>query len=647
MRLFLFSLLAVSFFASAIAQNKTVFTQRYDNRRSSWNDQETILTPSNVTPKKFGLLFTRPVDDQIYAQPLVVANLNINGATRNVVFVATVNNTLYAFNATDSSAMTPLWKANFTPSGSRVIKNTDMTGACGGNYRDFSGNMGIVGTPVIDTVAGTLFVVSRDIITATSKFEQYLHAIDIKTGKEKANSPALLTASVAGTGDGSVSGVINFDPQKQNQRPGLLLLNGVVYVAWASHCDWGPYHGWVIGYDGITLQRKYTYNDTPDGYNGGIWMSGAGPVVDDDGYIYVTTGNGSVGKNGAAGDPRNRGESLLKLKPSGSTLALINFFTPRNYAYLEQYDLDYGVDGCLLIPNTSLSLSGSKEGKLYVVDTKKMGGYTPLDDSVKQVLYVNTQNIGDKHIHGTPVYYRYTGVGQVDSEYVYVWAESDSMSQFVFNRQQNQFDIARSFKGKIKLDYGMPGAMLTISSAGKTSGTGVIWAAHAFTGDANQSLRPGVLEAFDARDVRKVLYRSSDLPNRDGVGLFAKFNHPVVANGKVYVPTFSNQLNVYGLLPSSRLLGTDDLNSLLEKLVIYPNPTSSIATIEYTLQESVQSFSVRITDMLGRSLVEKKLDNSAGTHRESILLSNLGKGIYTLFFYADGRLMKSEKLEKL
>ena len=170
-----------------------------------------------------------------------------------------------------------------------------MTGACNGNYKDFSGKMGIVGTPVIDTNTQSIYIVSRSVTkTGSPDFVQYLHVLDLITGVDKI-APVFITAQVPGSGDGSVGGVVTFNQQTANQRPALLLYQGVVYIAWSSHCDWGPYHGWIIGYDAATLARKYVYNASPDGGLTGIWMSGQAPAVDDDGFIYVSTGNGTVG----------------------------------------------------------------------------------------------------------------------------------------------------------------------------------------------------------------------------------------------------------------------------------------------------------------------------------------------------------------
>ena len=318
-------LLAVTLLTNLIASaQKSVLTQHNDNNRSGWYDNEAILNKTNVHSGSFGKIFTHAVDGQIYAQPLIRLHLAVPGkGTRNVVFVATVNNSIYAFDADSANITTPYWQINLTPANSRVISKNDETGACGGFYNDFSGNMGIVGSPVIDSTTNIMYVVARsvDLTNGGKIFKQFLHAINIKTG-EDAKTPVLMQASVKGDGDGSVNGQVSFNALHNNQRGGLLLSNGIVYIAWSSHCDWGPYHGWLIGYDKTTLQKKYVYCSTPDGYNGGIWMSGGGPSADEAGNIYLAVGNGSVGKNGDASNLRNRSESALKLTPSGDTFRI-------------------------------------------------------------------------------------------------------------------------------------------------------------------------------------------------------------------------------------------------------------------------------------------------------------------------------------
>ncbi len=540
----IFSLLSLT-----VSFGQTNVTTQHNNlKRTGWNNTETLLTQANISSGAFGRLFTRSVDDQIYTQPLIMNNISIGGGTHNIVIVTTVNNSVYAFNADDSATMTPYWHVNLTynPSSYRSIKNTDMTGACGGAYHDFSGNMGIVGTPVIDPSTKTLYVVARSVSTSGATFVQYLHAIDITTGAEKTNSPVYITASISGTGDGSSGGTLTFDQQHENQRPGLCLYNGNVFISWASHCDWSPYHGWVIAYNATTLAQSYVYNDTPNGSTGGIWMSGQAPAVDDNGYIYVTSGNGSVGSGSNPNDTTERGESIIKLSTASGQLKAVDFFTPYDYSYLNNQDLDYGSDGAMLIPNTNLSLSGSKESYLYLIDDTQMGGTTSNNSNAKQLLNVNASSTqADKHLHGSAVYFE----DQSSNEYIYAWAEDGFLKQFPFNRSALLFDTLNKIVGNTALPYGMPGAMLSVSSNGSQSNTAILWASHPINGDANQAVVPGVLQAFDANDVTHELWNSNWSSKRDSMGKLAKYVCPTIANGKVYMATFSNKLIVYGLNP--------------------------------------------------------------------------------------------------
>ncbi|HUZ57517.1 MAG TPA: T9SS type A sorting domain-containing protein [Hanamia sp.] len=539
--------LITSFLLSFCVSNAQVNVIMNHNNliRTGWNSNETILTQSNISNGNFGLVFSRNVDDQIYAQPLVLSNVSIGGGIHNVVIVATVNNSLYAFDADNASVSTPYWKDNLTYDSVnyRPIKNTDMTGACGGNYEDFSGNIGIVGTPAIDTITNTLYVVSRSVTkTGTPTFVQYLHAIDISTGAEKPGSPVSITGTYTAPGHPMVT----FDEQKQNQRPGLLLYNGIVYIGWASHCDWGPYEGWLMGYDISTLAQKYTYSTVLSGGLAGIWMSGQPPAVDDNGNIYITTGNGSTGYGGNPDDTSNRASSLIKLSTASGALKVADFFTPMDYEYLNDNDLDYGVDGVLLIPYSNLSLSGSKEGKLYLINDNDMGGATSDNSNVLQTINVSDDNVNNtRHLHGSPVYYK----DRLGNEYVYAWPEGSLLKQLPFVRANMLFDTLNTIRGNTVLPNGMPGAMLSISSDGTNYGTGILWASHPINGDANQSVVPGDLQAFDVTNVTHELWNSNWSSKRDSVGNFAKFVPPTIANGKVYMATFSNKLNVYGLNP--------------------------------------------------------------------------------------------------
>lgn len=513
-------------------QHTSVFTQHNDNNRSGLNNQETKLTTANVNASNFKKLFTLSVDDQVYAQPLMYGNLTIGNGKHNVVFIATVNNTVYAY---DGDTGTPYWSKNFTASGMRPPKNTDMTGACGGNYNDFSGNMGIVGSPVIDSASQTIYFVARS--TDGTNYAEYLHAVNVVNGAEQTGSPVKITATYTGNGDGSVNNVISFDPQRSNQRPALLLLNGVVYIGFASHCDWGPYHGWILGYNAKTLAQQIVYNDTPTGYDGGIWESGMGPAADAQGNLYVVVGNGSVG---VSGDPTaliNRGESSLKLTPNGSTLKVSSYYTPYNYSHLEDYDLDYGCMGAMLIPNSNYYFTGCKDANIYLVNKDNMGGYTAGSNQIQQIITLSSSS----HNHCLPAYYKGSS-----NEFVYVWPETDELQAFPFDRTSNTLNISKEILSTVSGPIGYCGAMLSVSSNGTKDGTGIVWASYASSGNANQTTCPGILRAFDANDVTKELWNNTQNPG-DAAGNFAKFSSPTIANGHVYLPTFSNQVVVYGL----------------------------------------------------------------------------------------------------
>jgi len=513
-------------------QSISVLTQHNDNSRAGWNDHETALTTSNVNQQHFGKVSTLVVDDQVYAQPLVVGHVHIKGGDHNVVYVATVNNTLYAFDGDDG---TLYWVRNITAAPLRPPRNTDMSGACGGTYTDFSGNIGIVGSPVIDSARQILYVVARS--TDGNAYVQHLHAVSITDGSEMPGSPVAITATTPGSGDGSVNNVITFNGQTQNQRQGLTLLNGVVYMTFSSHCDWGPYHGWILGYDAGTLQQRVVYNATPNGYGGGMWESGAGMAADAAGNLYVVVGNGTVGDSTDPTNLINRGSSALKLTPSGATVQVASWFTPTDYQFMNDNDLDYGSIGSLLIPNANYFLTGGKDGNLYLLNKDAMGGYQPSSNQVQQVVQLTSSEM-----HCQPAYYQGSA-----TEFLYVWPENNPLRAIPYNRGTNQLDPLAAAQFTAGGPTGHSGAMLSGSSDGTKAGTAILWATYAFSGDAEHDVSIGVLRAFDATDVTRELWNSRQNLSRDGAGMYAKFAAPTIANGHVYLPTFSNQVVVYGL----------------------------------------------------------------------------------------------------
>jgi hypothetical protein len=519
--------------APAHANSVAVLTQHNDNARTGMNLQETILNTTNVNTNSFGLLYTRPVDDQIYTQPLIATNISIPGnGTHNLVIVCTVNDTVYAYDAEDPTVTAPYWTNSFiNPPNIVAPRNTDMTGACGGSYKDFSGAFGIVGAPVIDPATSTLYVVARTKENGVNYFQR-LHALDLATGLDRPYSPVIIAA----TNNGVV-----FDPYKQNQRAGLLLANGYVYITWSSHCDWTPYHGWVIGYNTSNLlQGPVSFNADPSGTAAGIWMSNQGPAADTNGNIYISTGNGTFdGVN-------NFGESFLKLTQSGTSLTRASWFTPYDWNTLNGKDNDLGSGGLLLIPGTSLLFSGGKGGSLYLVNRDNMGGVGVSADTN----IIQSWGIGSHQIHGGAVWWDSPG-----GSYAYIWpATSDHLRQYSFDRVAGKFASTNVYSQNAAVGgNGQPGGILALSANGTNVGSGIVWAAVNTVSDANQAVVPGTLHAYNAANVATELWNSDMLSSRDSLGNFAKFVAPTVANGKVYMATFSNRLNVYGLLPQPTL----------------------------------------------------------------------------------------------
>lgn len=510
-----------------------VLTQHNDNARTGDNLTEPLLNTSNVNTNQFGLQYTRPVDDQVYAQPLVMTNVLIPGhGTHNLLIVATVNDTVYAYDADDSTVTAPYWTNSFiSPPNIVAPRNTDMTNACGGNYKDFSGNMGIVGAPVIDGASGTLYLVART-KEYTTNFVQRLHALDLATGQERPNSPVIIAATNS----------VAFDPYKQNQRAGLLLANGYIYITWASHCDWQPYHGWVVAYNATNLLLPpLSFNATPSGSEAGVWMSNQGPVADTNGNVYISTGNGTF--DGA----NNFGESFLKLTPSGAALLRTSWFTPYNWSSLNGSDADLGSGGLLLIPGTPLLFGGGKAGVLYLVNKDNMGG---LSGTTSDTNIVQSWSLGSHSLHGGAVWWDCPA-----GSFAYVWpASADHLRQYQFDRVAGKFASTNVYaRSSTTGGSGQPGALLALSANGTNAGTGIIWASINTSANANQSVVAGTLHAYDAQNVATELWNSDMLSSRDSLGNFAKFVAPTVANGKVYMATFSNRINVYSVFPRPSL----------------------------------------------------------------------------------------------
>jgi hypothetical protein len=483
-----------------------VLTQHNDNARTGANLSETILTPSRIDVRHFGLLAKRIVDDQVYGQPLYVSNVTIAGGSHSVVYITTVNNSVYAFDANEASASPPYWHVNF---GAPASLDEGKFGCT-----DMNGNMGIVGTPVIDAASGTFYVVA--LTRAAGGYVQRLHALDLSTGADLPSSPAMISAP-------------GFDALQQNQRPALLLSNGVVYVGYASHCDKGSYHGFLLGYDARSLKQVAIFNASPTGNAASIWQSGQGPAADASGNIYFVTGNGSW--DGVS----NYSESFIKLD---SHLQLLDWFTPSNHEELDRKDNDLNSSGAMLIPGTSLVTDGGKEGVLYLIDGKHMGHLG--DENAAQHFRVS-----DSHLHSLG-YWNSAKHGSL----VYVWGQKDQLKVYKFSA--DRYDTT-PFATRPEVNDGHPGAMLSISANGNKDG--ILWGAIHASGDSWHESRPGVLHAFDADNVSNELWNSLQNAARDDCNYYSKMAPPTIANGRVYLPSFgtentgSGQLCVYGLLP--------------------------------------------------------------------------------------------------
>ena len=349
----LITCLVVGLGASGVAGAQVnVTTGHNDIGRTGQNLNETILTTSNVNSTQFGKLFSQPVDGQISAQPLYLSGITVNGAVHNVVFVATENDSVYAFDADNNGAAnsTPLWQAPLlSPAYGAAPNATPLTSTEVGT-NDIAPILGITGTPVIDPSTGTLYVVSISLENGAALHR--LHALSVYTGAEKFGGPVVITATVPGTGNGSVNGSLTFDSLWQNQRAGLLLLNGIVYVAFASNADNGPWHGWIMGYNAATLQQTGVFCGSPNGLGTGFWMSGDGlpadqldPVNHPFGRIIVPTGNGDADPSIPYNSSMDFGESILDLDLTNGVPTVTDEFTTYQWQALNAEDLDVGSGG--------------------------------------------------------------------------------------------------------------------------------------------------------------------------------------------------------------------------------------------------------------------------------------------------------------
>jgi beta-lactam-binding protein with PASTA domain len=505
----------VAVIVSEGATAPAVTTQHNDIGRTGANLAETMLTASNVTVSRFGKVFERSVDDEIYGQPLYLPNVNITAVgPRNIVLVATANDSVYAFDADDPAARDPLWHMSYVNPSAGIVPGHRSDLSCD----VFAGNIGIIGTPVADAQQQTVYFVTRT--KESDVVVQRLHAVDIRDGSERAGSPVVIQAP-------------GFNDATQNQRAALLLASGTLYIAWGSYCETPPSHGWILGYDAANLQQTVAFNTTPDGTMGGIWQTGQGLGADLDGNIYGVTGNGSF--DGDVGG-RDFGNSFVKLAGNG---ALIDWFTPFNWEALNIDGLDLGAQGPMLIPDTSLVVGGGKQGVMYVLDRGNLGHF----QSIADTQIVQSFAVSAGRLDAPPVFWNSPG-----GPTLFVWPSSDVLK--AFRLVGGVFETTPVAQGPVAAG-GAPGGALSISANGSGAGTGILWAVLPGDGSAVTQTQPGVVRAYDASDITRELWNSEQNATRDRLGNFSKHAAPTIANGKVYVSTFSNKIVAYGLLPVS------------------------------------------------------------------------------------------------
>ena len=503
-----------------------VTTYHNDTYRSGANTAETTLNQANVNQQTFGKRLTLPVQGYVYAQPLYVPNLNIGGKSHNVVFIATEHLQVYAF---DADTGQQLWHNNYM--GNFSVTSTLPVNSADVSCTDLIPEIGITGTPVIDLNTNTMYLVTKQkllqkLIQKVS-YQQVVHALDITTGRDKISHS--ITAKVPGTGKGSNGGYLTFDPLVQSQRPALLLENGEVFISFASHCDLFNYHGYLMSFDKTSLAPTGVHVTTPDGEDGGYWASGAGPAADSTGDIYFASGNGDYTGNQGGKD---LGDSVIRFHWSNNTIAPVDYFTPWDYAKLDQYDTDLGSGGVLLLPDQPgapiphLLVQVGKEGTIDLINRDNMGHWHNGNDS--QI--VQTLPFQMNELFGSPAFW---------NNYVYFGPTYGKMQAFSYDPVAQR--LSSSFTSRSNEVFSFPGPVPSVSSNGALDG--IVWIIESDTvGSGN-----GILRAYNASDLSKELYNSQQNSARDHAGPAVKFTVPTIADGHVFVGSV-DEVDVYGLL---------------------------------------------------------------------------------------------------
>ena len=498
---------------------------RYDRYSLGSDTHERVLNTRNVNPSSLGKLYSYYVDGSVYAQPLYVPAVSVpHRGTHDVLYVVTMNDKAYAFDAGKSGP--PLWMRDFSneTSGVTPVPIADITK---NNDLNIVGNVGIESTPVIDLKTQSMFLVART--KERGRYFQRLHKLDLHSGGDQVQ-PQIIEASAHGVARDAIDGVVRFDPKAGNQRSALAISGGNVIIAWASHEDLRPYHGWIMTYDTKTLKQTGVLCITPDGADGGVWQSGRAPAVDNNGDFYFEVGNGSWdGK-------RNFGNSVIKVKLDHRGLHVEDFYTPHDYAHQNETDADLGSTGPMLIPDSDLLLCGNKQGEVFVLDKNHLGRLSQDDSGVRQSL-----NLRGGRVLAGPSFWN----GQ-NGPTLFIWNESATAEAFRLDRSNGS--LTQVAKGKIA-SHGSPGGALTVSSDGTMTDTGVLWATVGKDRSADHGNAPGVLYAFNAYTLEEIWDSEAD-QKRDFLGTLVKFVPPLVVDGRVYVPNYDNAVNVYGLLVS-------------------------------------------------------------------------------------------------
>src|SRR5580658_8696784 len=497
-----------------------VLTYHNDIARTGQNLSETTLTPANLNSTNFGKVGNLSVDAAVDAEPLYVSNLTVAGSSHNVVFVVTENDSAYAF---DADTFAQLWHVSVLGANETASDNR----GCG----QVSPIIGITSTPVIDLSAGPhgeLFLVAMS-LDNSGNYHQRLHALDLTTGAEISGSPVTVQATFPMT-----SGTTTFDPKQYKERAALLLLNGVIYTTWASHCDAGPYTGWIMGYNETTLQQSSVLDVTPNGGDGAIWMAGDGPAADFSGNIYFLDANGTfddtLNSNGFP-EHGDYGNAFIKISTANNSLSVADYFTMFNTDAESNSDEDLGSGGEMLLPDVKdtqgntwhLAVGAGKDGHIYVVNRDLMGKFNTSNDSA---IYqeIDSNGLGGG-VWSVPAYF---------NNVVYYGAVGDHLRAFSIASAK----LTTPAGSLTSESFGYPGTTPSISANGASAG--ILWVVENNGG--------GVLHAYDTTNLATELYNSNQAANSRDHFADNKFITPMIANGKVYVGT-PNSVTVFGLLP--------------------------------------------------------------------------------------------------